>query len=346
MATRFDHKGGFADQAAMARKRSPKTPDKIDEIIDWRPIERYLEENLDRRCNAAGNPSYPALGMFKALLLQSWYGLSDRELSDNLEDRISFSHFCGFSLDHEVPDNSTICRFRNILHEKGLAEPLWEMINAQIQAGGLEIKAGIIVDASLVESSRRPRKKQDVIPVEEDHDDFSDGGGGYEVKTSYSGDREAAWTIKAKKPHYGYKAHIAVDAEHGFILAGHATPANRADCKEMMGVVNKCGLDKGAPVFADKGYSGEGYRSQLEDAGYFDGIMYKAARGHPLSESQRLVNRAISRIRGKVERAFGALKKDHRMARAKYLGAAKVGLQLLLDAMAFNLKKAMRMAMP
>ena len=183
-----------------------------------------------------------------------------------------------------------------------------------------------------------------MVPVEDDHDDPAGAGGGYEVKTSYSGDADAAWTVKANKPYYGYKAHIAVDAEHGFILAGHATPANRADCKEMMSVVKNCGLEKGAPVFAYKGYSGAEYRRQLEGAGYFDGIMYRAARGHPLSEPQRLVNRAISRIRGKVERAFGTLKKDHRMARARYLGAAKVGLQLLLDAMAFNLKKAARMA--
>ncbi|BEQ15153.1 hypothetical protein FAK_22190 [Desulfoferula mesophila] len=72
--------------------------------------------------------------------------------------------------------------------------------------------------------------------------------------------------------------------------------------------------------------------------------MYKAARNRPLSEPQRLVIRAISRFRCRAERAFGTLKRDHRMARARYLGAAKVGLQLLLDAMAFNLKKAVRMA--
>ena len=72
--------------------------------------------------------------------------------------------------------------------------------------------------------------------------------------------------------------------------------------------------------------------------------MYKAARNHPLSEPQRLVNRATSRFRGRVEHAFGNLKQDHRMAGARYLGAAKVGLQLLLDAMAFSLKKAARMA--
>ena len=223
-------------------------------------------------------------------------------------------------------------------------KPLLDMINAQIQAGGLEIKAGVIVDASLLESARRPKKQQDVFPVDEDGHESESKGGGYDVETTYSGDSEAAWTVKGKKFCYGYKAHIAVDAEHGFILSGHATPANRADCKELMAVVRGCGLDEGAPVFADKGYSGQQYRQELEEAGYFDGIMYKAARSRPLSEPQRLVNRAISRFRGRVERAFGTLKRNHRMARARYLGAAKVGLQLLLDAMAFNLKKAVRLA--
>ncbi|KIX10779.1 IS5 family transposase [Dethiosulfatarculus sandiegensis] len=344
MATRFDHKGGFADHAAIRRKRREKTADKIDKIIDWQPIEEFLKKNLGHRHNAVGNPAYPALGMFKALLLQSWYGLSDRELSDNLEDRISFSHFCGFSLHHEVPDNSTICRFRNHLHKKKPVEPLLEMVNAQIQAGGLEIMAGAIVDASIIESARRPRKTQDVIPTDSD-DDQAGGSGGYEVKTSYSSDKEAKWTQKGNRFYYGYKVHIAVDAEHGFILAGHATPANRPDCKEMMAVVKKCGLEEGSPVFADKGYYGQEYSKALLDEGLFDGIMYKAFKNRPLSEAERKVNRAISRFRGRVERAFGTLKKDHRMARARYLGAAKVGLQLMLDAIAFNLKKAARMAM-
>ena len=214
------------------------------------------------------------------------------------------------------------------------------MINAQIQAGGLEIKTGIIVDASIIESARRPRKKQNVVPK----DNGDEGAGGYEVKTSYSGDIEARWTKKGNRLYYGYKANIAVDAEHGFILAGHATPANQPDCKELMNVVTKCGLSEGSPVFADKGYYGKEYSKALEKEGLFDGIMYKAFKNRPLSEAERAVNRAISRFRGRVERAFGTLKKDHRMARARYLGCAKVGLQLILDAIAFNLKKAARMA--
>ena len=218
------------------------------------------------------------------------------------------------------------------------------MVNSQIQAGGIEIKTGIIVDASIIDSARRPRKTQDVVPIDDENDPHS-GPGGYEVKTSYPGDVEAKWTKKGNRFYYGYKAHIAVDAEHGFILAGHATAANRPDCKEMMAVVKKCGLEEGSPVFADKGYYGEEYSKALEDEGYFDGIMYKAFKNRPLSEAERGVNRSISRFRGRVERAFGTLKKDQRMARARYLGVAKVGLQLMLDAIAFNLKKAARMAM-
>ena len=112
--------GGSSPQAAG------KDGGQIDKIIDWAPIEEFLEKNLGRRHNAAGNPAYPALGMFKALLLQSWYGLSDRELSDNLEDRISFSHFCGFSLDHEVPDYSTIAVFAITCIKKGWLSRSWK----------------------------------------------------------------------------------------------------------------------------------------------------------------------------------------------------------------------------
>lgn len=343
MANRFDKKGGFADMAAVRRKRNKTTPEKIDELVDWRPIERLLKKKLRRKPDAVGNPSYPALSMFKALLLQSWYGLSDRELSENLEDRISFSHFCGFSLDNEVPDNSTICRFRNQLLEKGLAKPLLDTINAQIAAGGLEIKAGVIIDASIVESARRPRKQQEVIPVDRQEGEEEPDTGGHDVKTSYSGDVEAAWTRKGKRAWYGYKVHMAVDGEHGFIMAGHATSANRADCKEMMTVVEQCDLEQGSPVMADKGYSSQENRSALATNGLYDLIMYKAARNRPLCNAERMVNRAISSGRGSVERAFGTLKKDYRLARARYLGAAKMGMQLLMDAMAFNLKKAARM---
>ena len=133
---------------------------------------------------------------------------------------------------------------------------------------------------------------------------------------------------------------MATDAEHGFIIGGHVTGANRADTRELMGVVAESKVPKGSMVFADKGYASAGNRRDLEDAQITDGIMYKAARGRPLSEPEKLMNRVISGLRGKVERAFGTLKKDYGLDRARYLGCAKGKLEFMLCAMAFNLKKA------
>ena len=132
---------------------------------------------------------------------------------------------------------------------------------------------------------------------------------------------------------------MATDAKHGFIIGGHVTLANTADTKELMEVVTESKTPSGSMVFADKGYASNNNRCDLEEKQLTDGIMYKGARNHPLSEPQRMVNRAISRIRGKVERAFGTLKKDYRFQRTRYLGCAKVKLEFLLNAMAFNLKK-------
>ena len=322
----------------------------MDRVIDWQPIQGFLEKKLRRHQDAVGNPAYPALGMFKILLLQRWHDLSDQKAAEAMADRISFCRFAGFSLDHESPDASTICRFRNHLEQRGLLVKLLNMINDQLEAHGILVRTGSSVDATLIPSARHPRKVEEVIADEladddgEADDDDDDHPTGYTVETSYSDDTDARWTKKGKVFCYGYKGHIAVDTGHGFILAGHATAANRADCKELMSVVEESGLDKGAPVLADKGYSSADNRCDLEEAGCFDLIMYKAARGHPLTEAQRLVNKAISRVRGIVERAFGSMKKHYGLARARYLGVNKMTMQLMLSAMAFNLKKAALMA--
>lgn len=337
--------------AAARRRRVETFLDDVDRIIDWKPIEGFLRKKLCRHKDAVGNPAYPALGMFKILLLQRWHDLSDQKTAEAVADRISFCRFARLSLDHESPDASTICRFRNHLEERGLLVKLLNMINEQLERHSILVRTGSSVDATLIPSSRHPRKTEEVIPdelaAEDDDDDGDDSHGGpagYTVETSYSDDHDARWTRKGKLYCYGYKGHIAVDSGHGFILGGHATAANRADCKEMMAVVQASGLDKGAPVLADKGYSSADNRCDLKEAGYCDLIMYKAARGHPLSEAQRLVNRAISGARGSVERAFGSMKKHYGLARARYLGLAKMNLQLLLSAMAFNLKKAALLA--
>ena len=143
----------------------------------------------------------------------------------------------------------------------------------------------------------------------------------------------------ANRAYYGYKIHAATDSRDGFVLGGHATPANRSDTEEFVAVLDEVDAKVGESILADKGYSSQLNRYVLQVRGLTDGIMHKAARNRELASSEKNANRQISSVRAKVERAFGTLKRGYGFHRARYLGRAKVELDLL-NAMAFNLKKA------
>jgi IS5 family transposase len=162
-------------------------------------------------------------------------------------------------------------------------------------------------------------------------------------RITYSDDHDATWVRKGKKPYYGYKAHVVVDTREGFILNGHVTPAHVADTTEFEKLLTSLSLPDTSPVCADKGYASRKNRSLLADHRYEDGIMHKAVRGKPLTLFQRLINRIISSVRYRVEQGMGTLKKHYGFTRMRYLGPSRGNMEFLLNAMAFNLKKAVRM---
>jgi IS5 family transposase len=182
-----------------------------------------IKKHYKKRQAADGRPAYPPLPLFKMLLLARWYNLSDPGLEEAVSDRLSFLRFTGFSFESSIPDETTICRFRNELIRKGLYRKLLDRINNQLEKKGALVKQGAIVDAALVTSSRRPRKVIDVMPEDRREDEGPEDSG---HKVSYSDDAEAAWVRKGKQPHYGYKVHMATDAIEGFILGGHV-PGNK-----------------------------------------------------------------------------------------------------------------------
>jgi len=160
---------------------------------------------------------------------------------------------------------------------------------------------------------------------------------------TYSDDPDAKWIKKGKKAYYGYKGHISVDAKEGFILRGHITPASTADTTELERIITESHLPEGSFVFADKGYASDKNRSILADNKLIDGIMHKAYRNKPLDIAQRFINRFISSVRYKVEQTIGTLKRGYQFFRMRYKGLEKGNMEFLLNAMAFNLKKAAAM---
>lgn len=331
---------GIADFFAEQRRKRPNFLDAVETMLHWSRIEKLLRKKLGRsEENAVGVKAYPALVMFKVLLLQSWFNLSDEDMEYALHDRISFARFTGFSLEDETPDHTTICRFRNSLVEKKLLHKLLDEINGQLIRQGKLVKTGCSVDASIISSANHPTKCVDIELVPEDRKE--DEGLEPEVSVSYSRDKDASWTKKGQRYYYGYKVHAATDTRDGFVLAGHVTPANRSDTGELATVVDAAGLDKGMRVYADKGYTSQKNSAVLRNRKLKDGIMSKAARNRGLLQRELHRNRLISSVRSIIERSFGTLKHIYGLTRASYMGVDKVEGEFLLCAMAFNLKKAL-----
>ena len=135
-----------------------KELDDVHNLIDWSHLERLLS---DIHARPKGEKAWPPLMMFKALLLQSWYKLSDPGLEKQLARDLLFRRFVGLDISESVPDHSTLWRFRQKLEQLSLMSGLLAAINEQLTAQGLYIKSGevSIVDASVIEAKQcRPNK--------------------------------------------------------------------------------------------------------------------------------------------------------------------------------------------
>ena len=138
--------------------------DRVSGLLDWEAVEAAL---LPVRSGTMGAPAYPALMLFKALLLQQWYGLSDPGLEEALGDRLSLRRFCGVPLDQKMPDHSTLWRFRERLSQSGVGAAAFACVTSQIERSGLILKQGTLIDASLLPAAvDKPEPPRGELPVE------------------------------------------------------------------------------------------------------------------------------------------------------------------------------------
>lgn len=304
---------GFLGAFAPANFGRNDRLDRIAEVLKPYRFEKLLKKLA---ADGPGRPPYAPGLMFRALLLAQLYDLSDAALEEALNDRVSFRRFVGLPLDATMPDHTTLCRFRNRLIEAGLMDKLFAEFNKQLEVSGLILKRGTMVDATLVEAATvRPKDDGDAR------------------------DQDARFAKKEGKAGsvYGYKAHVGVDQGSELIRRAVLTPANVNETTVAEELI--C-LDEKA-VYGDKGYAKAERRQMLTAAGIEDGIMHKSWGGGPqLTDSQRGKNKAIARIRCRVETVFAILKKHMGYRCVRYIGLAKNQAQLLLLAFAYNLKRA------
>ena len=301
---------------------------KLNDLLNWQRVGDLLRLAKQRqRKDTRGHQGYDPLKMFKAVLLGQWHSLSDPELEHALGVRADFMVFCDFD-DLELPDHSTLCRFRNWLIRHQLLNTLLNEINGQLEGQQLKVnKAALaVVDASIIETPAQPLKKA----LELEYDTV--------MPTPASKDSDATWTKKASRFYLGYKLHACSDDE-GYFNAVHITPANEHEAKHLQPVCD--GLDEGTRVLADKGYTSKKNRSYLHEAQLKDGIMHKAYKNKPLRAGQRRMNREIKKYRYVIEQSFGTLKRRFNFSKGSYFGLEKMQGQSYLKAMCVNLLKAM-----
>jgi IS5 family transposase len=335
----------FSAIALSKRKLKSQFFDQINILLEWNAIEKEILRYYSKGFSVDGRPSYSGLLLFKMSLLQTWYGLSDYEVEEKVNDSLSFMQFVGLTIEDDVPDHSVLSRFRTELTKKNAYEKLMNLINKQLEEKGILLKKGAIVDASITDSPRKPRGKKEYEIVEDrkEEEATSQSEASKEatlkpviVKTQSHVDTQAAWIKKAGKLHYGYKKHVATD-EQGLVRAIITTSANESDMNHLEDVVAKAGLEKGSRVRADKGYSSKDNRKYLKEKGLKDGIMHKALKNKPLTNHQARFNKLVSKVRYKVERTFGSITRWFKASIARYVGQAKTHTQHLMEAIAYNL---------
>jgi transposase, IS5 family len=317
MAVKQGGQFGFVE-ALLATKGGSGQLDRLGRLVKWYRFEKLMRHVRDEA--GPGRPGYPVLVLFKALLLQSLYGLSDRELEEALDDRLSFRRFIGLSLEEGVPDHSVLNRFRNRLIGEGLLEKLFAELDRQLEAAGVVLKRGTMLDATLIQAAAAPPS----------------GSGAPR-------DADAAFVKRQGKEGslYGYKAHVGVDQGSGLIRSVMTTAANVNDTTPADALVRG---DERA-VLADAAYHTHAREAALKARGIKPRLMRRPNKHHPkLPPRLAHYNRLIARRRAAVETTFATMKRRMHLTRIRYVGLAKAAGQVLLAAMAFNLRRWMRLA--
>lgn len=295
---------GLLDGWVIATNKLDEFLDRVNDMIDWKPLATLV----DGLCTSkVGRPAWPGVIMIKMCVLQQFYNLSDPELEVQAADRLSFRRFIGIGIADKVPDETTMVRFRDRLREAKLDRQIFEAINNQLMKKGLIVKQATIIDATLIQANAKPPCK---------------GGD--------ATDADAKFTVKAGKPHYGYKLHVAVDADHGIIRDLAFTPANVHDSRLTQDLVP----DDESAVLADKAYYNKATEQWLGNRSL---ILYKGVRNRPLDTAKDEFNRLASSVRSRIERTFGYLKHWAGYTRVRYFGISANESEAFWRSLSFNL---------
>ena len=287
----------------LSAKQSKSRLLQISNLIDWAPIRQILDEMYDNKSEKGGRPNCDVILMFKILILQQWYGLSDLEVERQMADRISFMAFLGFP--DIFPDSRTIWLFKERMGKTEKDKIVWSELQRQLDSMGLQVRRGTIQDATFIEADQGPRKKPR----------------GDAAKTRRS--RDGTIAKKGNEYHFGYKLHQKTDIDYYLIREIETTTAKLHDSQVDLST-------EGEIVLRDRGYFGV-------QAKGIDFTMKRRTTEKPLEEIDRERNRLISVLRSPGERPHAVIKRVFGAGRVLVTTVKRVGVLMMVTAFAYNL---------
>ena len=326
---------GFFDLEDRFKKLNEKDPlVNLNQLIDWENFRFTLNKvrEKERKSNAGRKP-FDVVLMFKILVLQHLYNISDDQIEYQIRDRYSFCRFLDLTPSARVPDAKTIWLFREQLVNLKLIKILFYDFDYQLNEQGYQARKGQIVDASFVDVPRQRNKKEEnkQIKAEKIPERFEEN-----KNIGSQKDCDARWTKKNNETHFGYKDHTSVDHEHKLIRDYEVTSAEVHDSNIFEELLTE---NTSKDVWADSAYRSEEHEQFLDAMGYRSQVHKKGKRGKPLSKRDQKTNTKKSRVRARVEHVFGSMTNEQGGLHFKVIGFARNELKIGMMNVVYNMRR-------
>jgi len=313
--------------------------------IDFELFRAILMEKLYiEPKDKGGRKPYDYVLMFKILILQRFYNLSDDQTEFQICDRLSFMRFLNLTIGDDVPDSKTVWFFRERVIDLGLIDVLFDLFLTQLAGLGLIAHEGKIVDASFVEvpKQRNSRKENEQIK----NNEIPAGWEGKENKNKLAQkDTDARWTKKNNVAYYGYKNHVKCDSKSKIITGYTVTDASVHDSQTIVDLMGK--EDEKQTLHADSAYTGEELHKTLaDDKKMVVQINEKGKRNTPLTVEQTEKNKEKSKVRVRVEHIFGFVENSMNGSTINTIGLKRAQGLIGLMNLTYNMFRKVQLIFP
>lgn len=327
-------RGFFDEQDRLELLRKQGDPlEKLNSLIHWEMFQPQLKKCFKKQTKGpGGRPAFDYVMMFKILILQRLYNLSDAQIQYQILDRLTFQRFLGKGLNDTVPDEKTIWLFREVLIKANMIEKLFERFKAALQKQGIISNQGSIVDASFVEVPKQRNSRDENATIKEGKipEEWKE-----EPSKLSQKDTDARWTKKNEETFYGYKDHVKVDTKSKLIKTYAVTDASVHDSQVLIPLLDKD--DAHSELYGDSAYRSAKIEKKLKKRKVISRIHEKAKRNHELTKVQQRSNRSKSRVRARVEHVFATITKSMHGFTIRSIGASRAKGNIGLINLTYNI---------